>query len=190
MPYTTCPRCGLLQYSAAAWSTQDRCPGCDGFLRSRRDWAMEAPFHSAVRRDLLANATAPGLARRALEVLRAKMDEVTLNTSRLLVSELVANGVEHGPHDNAVIQLRASVGLGRLHVEVSNPGDGVESAACEPEPEGLEHWGLFLVDDLAHRWGAESSPKATSVWFEIDGPWSRADADFSASPALQPALPV
>ena len=176
MPYTTCPRCGLLQYSAAAWSTQDRCPGCDGFLRSRRDWALEAPFHSAVRRDLRANATAPGLARQALEGLRAKMDAVTLNTSRLLVSELVANGVEHGPNGNSFIQLRASVGLG--------------SASCEPQAEGLEHWGLFLVDDLAHRWGAESSPEATSVWFEIDGPWSRADADFSTPALVQPARPV
>jgi anti-sigma regulatory factor (Ser/Thr protein kinase) len=190
VPYTTCPRCGLVQYSAAAWSTQDRCPGCDGCLRSKRDWALEAPFYSAVRRDLHANATAPGLARRALEPLRAKMDEVTLNTGRLLVSELVANGVEHGPGDNGVIQLRASVGLRRLHVEVSNPGDGVDSASCEPQLEGLEHWGLFLVDDLAHRWGAESTPKATSVWFEIDGPWSRSDADFSARPAVEQAARV
>ena len=171
MPYRTCPRCGLVQYSAAAWSTQDRCPGCDGFLRSRRDWAMGAAIDSAVHRDLVANAKAPGAARRALEALRTKMDEGTLRTSRLLVSELVANGVVHGPDDSAVIALRASVGFGRLHVEVANPGDGVGSPSCEPQPDGLEHWGLFLVDDLADRWGAESSPKAVSVWFEIDGGW-------------------
>jgi anti-sigma regulatory factor (Ser/Thr protein kinase) len=175
VPYRTCPRCGLVQYSAAAWSTQDRCPNCDVSLRSRRDWALEAPIYAAVRRALVANPTAPGLARRALEVLRAKMDETALKTSRLLVSELVANGVEHGPDHGAVIELRASVGAGRLHVEVTNPGDGVDTASCEPQPEGLEHWGLYLVDDLADRWGAESSPQATSVWFEIDGPWSRSD---------------
>jgi anti-sigma regulatory factor (Ser/Thr protein kinase) len=168
-----------VQYSAAAWSTQDRCPGCDGFLRSRRDWALGAAIDSAAHWDLPANTTAPEAARRALETLNTKMDEGTLNTSRLLVSELVANGVVHGPSGSAVIQLRASVGVGRLHVEVANPGDGVSSASCEPQPEGLEHWGLYLVDDLADRWGAEASPQAVSVWFEIDG--ARRDSEAGAA---------
>jgi anti-sigma regulatory factor (Ser/Thr protein kinase) len=169
MPYRTCPSCGLEQYSAAAWSTQDRCPSCDGPLRFSRDWAMGAAIDSALHRDLAADAKAPEAARRALETLRPKMDLTTMQTSRLLVSELVANGVEHGPNGTSAITLRASVGSGRLHVEVTNPGDGLGTPSCEPDAEALEHWGLFLVDDLSDRWGAEANPRATSVWFEIDG---------------------
>jgi anti-sigma regulatory factor (Ser/Thr protein kinase) len=138
-------------------------------MRFPRDWALGAAIDSALHRDLAADAKAPEAARRALESLRPKMDLATMQTSRLLVSELVANGVEHGPNGTSVIALRASVGTGRLHVEVTNQGNGVGAPTCEPDSEALDHWGLFLVDDLSDRWGAEATPRATSVWFEIDG---------------------
>jgi len=32
MPYLICPTCRLEAYSAAGYTTTDRCPGCDGSL--------------------------------------------------------------------------------------------------------------------------------------------------------------
>jgi anti-sigma regulatory factor (Ser/Thr protein kinase) len=89
---------------------------------------------------------------------------------RLLVSELVTNAVRHanlGPADAIllVIDLEDSV----LRVEVHDPGGGFVPRAPAPDPARPSGWGLYLVEELADRWGVDSDER-TLVWFEVDRP--------------------
>lgn len=128
---------------------------------------MSAAFGSALYRRFLPNVAAPGAARTALCALGGRVDAGTLDTSQLLVSELITNSVTHGPDGGSAIELRASVRDGRLRVEVADEGEGIDPAAFNGEDDSMLHWGLFLVDRMADRWGTERTPQA-SVWFELD----------------------
>lgn len=120
-----------------------------------------------VRAQLPPDASAPGLARRALEQARDAMDEDALSAARLLVSELVTNCVRHaalGPGEH--IRLEVTVATRGMRVEVADPGPGFEA----PGPAALEDVrgrGLLLVDAVAERWGVVHDG-LTRVWFELD----------------------
>jgi anti-sigma regulatory factor (Ser/Thr protein kinase) len=100
----------------------------------------------------------PARARRVLDRLSGDVDDRSLGNARLLVSELVANAVEHVPADGE-IGVDVTLTGGVLRVEVSDPGGGFA-----PSPAaGL---GLHLVQVLADRWAAEAGG-GHRVWFEI-----------------------
>jgi anti-sigma regulatory factor (Ser/Thr protein kinase) len=86
----------------------------------------------------------------------------------LLLSELVTNAVRHagaGPERPLRVQLqRASQ---RVLVAVADGGPGF--AGNPKPPPGTESggWGLFIVDQVADRWGVERTPSGSRVWFEI-----------------------
>ena len=92
--------------------------------------------------------------------------------AQLLVSELVTNSVRHGglPADASVeFSVRASAET--LMVEVADAGRGFNGtlslprvAAGTASPSG---WGLFLVEQIADRWGAVQQDGETRVWFEL-----------------------
>jgi anti-sigma regulatory factor (Ser/Thr protein kinase) len=87
---------------------------------------------------------------------------------RLLVSELVTNAVRHAnlaPGD--VILLVIDVEDSLLRVEVHDPGGGFIPTAPAPDPARPSGWGLYLVEELADRWGVDSDER-TLVWFELD----------------------
>jgi len=89
---------------------------------------------------------------------------------RLLVSELVTNAVRHAnlaPGD--VILLVIDVEDSVLRVEVHDPGGGFIPRAPAPDPARPSGWGLYLVEELADRWGVDSDER-TLVWFELDRP--------------------
>ena len=89
---------------------------------------------------------------------------------RLLVSELVTNAVRHAnlaPGD--VILLVIDVEDSLLRVEVHDPGGGFIPTAPAPDPARPSGWGLYLVEELADRWGVDSDER-TLVWFELDRP--------------------
>jgi hypothetical protein len=52
-------------------------------------------------------------------------------------------------------------------VEVEDAGRGC-SLPAHPGANGTCGWGLYLVDQLADRWGILSRGP-TTVWFEMDG---------------------
>jgi anti-sigma regulatory factor (Ser/Thr protein kinase) len=86
---------------------------------------------------------------------------------RLIVSELVTNVVRHAALDqDQELELRGELADGCVRVEVSDPGKGFEPAVI-PAPDRASGWGLFLLDQLAHRWGAVRN-EPNVVWFEID----------------------
>ena len=106
-------------------------------------------------------------ARHELDGLAERLDDGQLEKLRLLVSEVVSNGVRHG--DGAgPIELRITIGDSAVRVEVEDPGHGFRPTPETGPVERNEGWGLLLVERLADRWGVVASG-STLVWFELDG---------------------
>jgi anti-sigma regulatory factor (Ser/Thr protein kinase) len=108
-------------------------------------------------------------ARRALERFADDVPERRLRDVRLLVSELVTNAVRHaglasGDRIRLLVQQHETV----LRVEVHDPGVGFEPRAPVPDPARASGWGLYLVDELADRWGMDATRGGTRIWFELD----------------------
>jgi anti-sigma regulatory factor (Ser/Thr protein kinase) len=122
-----------------------------------------------LERELAVTPEAASLARHALDGLGATgFSDGRLRDVRLLVSELVTNAVRHArlaPGD--VIHLIVEIGARALRVEVHDPGGGFVPREPAPDPARPSGWGLYLVDELADRWGVDSD-EATLVWFELD----------------------
>lgn len=144
--------------------------GSDG---SRQVDAVTIDLH------LSSGVEAPAAARHALAELSGTVPGGMLEDLRLLVSELVTNSVRHadqGP--DGWIDLRVSAGGRAVRVEVSDPGPGLREPrpASAPSADRVSGRGLYLVAQIADRWGADREG-CTHVWFEIDrGPGSEAAA--------------
>jgi anti-sigma regulatory factor (Ser/Thr protein kinase) len=108
---------------------------------------------------------APATARRAVGRLDHRLSPRRLADVLLLVSELVTNAVRHAVGER--LRLVVTLEDGRLRVEVHDPGGGFKPQAPALDPARPSGWGLFLVDELADRWGVDAAPR-TRVWFEMD----------------------
>ncbi|MEA2385587.1 MAG: hypothetical protein QOH72_5558 [Solirubrobacteraceae bacterium] len=113
---------------------------------------------------------APAIARAAVEALPAgSLDAPLAHTARLLASEIVTNSVIHGgTGEDDWISLDVALSPAGLRVEVTDHGPGFAPVASRPDPDDPGGRGLFLVDELADRWG--SADGGTRVWFEVDRP--------------------
>jgi anti-sigma regulatory factor (Ser/Thr protein kinase) len=114
-------------------------------------------------------------ARHAVAGLRPFLDADVRENAELLVSELVTNSIRHADlaePDTVEIKLEASNEA--VLVEVADCGRGFGGrrpgpsarAAQAAEPERTSGWGLFLVDQIASRWGIVEAGE-TRVWFEL-----------------------
>ena len=122
-----------------------------------------------VERRLSAAPEAAAEARRALDDLGGELPGGRMRDVRLLVSELVTNAVRHADlAGEDVIELVIELADHRLRVEVHDPGGGFVPSAPSPDPARPSGWGLYLVAELADRWGVDSD-ETTLVWFELDG---------------------
>ena len=105
-------------------------------------------------------------ARQALDGLAGLVDRPVWEDLRLLVTELVTNGVRHGSERGSLgvaVRLADEV----VRVEVSDSGRGFSPpSAPMPRGDGTGGWGLQLVDRVASSWGVEVND-ATCVWFEL-----------------------
>jgi anti-sigma regulatory factor (Ser/Thr protein kinase) len=133
--------------------------------------ASEADMHSSEPGSGVAFSLNGGLdacseARRS--VLAAALPASARDDVLLLVSELVTNAVRHahvGPDRSLRVELKQWPG--RLRVEVASPGDGFVHKPVPPSSDGTGGWGLFLVDQIAYRWGITDGTGGTCVWFEL-----------------------
>ena len=120
-------------------------------------------------KEVLPKATSSSAeARRALDRLAGSIDEERLANARLLVSELIANAIEHVDEEGE-IELRIVVSDEALRIEVLDPGPGfspVPRRAGDPKDSG---WGLHFLAQLADRWAVDEDGRAR-VWFEL---WAR-----------------
>ena len=120
--------------------------------------------------DLPCEPSSVGLARDAVDQLGDTVSDRRRGDLRLLISEVVTNAVRHaGMHRGDSIRLVISDSDGgRVRVEVSDSGKGFTPVRRDPDLERPGGWGLYLVEELADRWGVESTGR-TLVWFELAG---------------------
>jgi anti-sigma regulatory factor (Ser/Thr protein kinase) len=143
---------------------KERPAGLGRFGRQHTEPVVSALF--------LAEAESAPRARRALERLEPLMSWPTYADLRLLVSELVANSVEHsGANPDDLIGLEVHVRDERLLVEVTDPGPGFDLPyRPTSQPWEAEYGrGLLIVDSLAQSWGVAHGERS-SVWFELAVP--------------------
>jgi anti-sigma regulatory factor (Ser/Thr protein kinase) len=144
----------------------------DGFL-ANGTWQASIVQHEQI--DLPGGVRAPQWARRAIEQhFAATVDGDMLASIELLATELVSNAVRHGGADDGqtvVLHLAASPHC--LRVEVCDPGRGFEPG--RPAPYGEGGYGLFLVNEVANRWGV-SHGDGNCAWFELELPGPAAEA--------------
>jgi anti-sigma regulatory factor (Ser/Thr protein kinase) len=110
-------------------------------------------------------AVSAALARRALDRLAGEVDRRRIEDAQLLVSELIANAVEHVEEDGS-IELRVDNDAERLRVEVRDPGHGFIADPRRPGELAESGWGLHFVSRIADRWAAETDGSGR-VWFEL-----------------------
>ena len=122
---------------------------------------------------LVALPTAATTARtEATERLAAQLGKRVLEDVRLLVTELITNALRHGALSvGDRVSVKASVDAGVVRIEVRDPGRDGQVAPREPGPRG-GGYGLFLVDQLAKRWGVDRR-NGTTVWCELAPEGSR-----------------
>lgn len=133
-------------------------------LPLRRDHAL-SPSERGFQIRIGGDELAPRQARRQVAALSSKVDRSVLDTTQLLVTELVTNSVRHAGAD--AVDLAVSVDPTRVRVEVKNPGAPFEPRAREEAEEPNPGWGLFLVDELSDAWGVQGGPGRQRVWFEL-----------------------
>jgi serine/threonine-protein kinase RsbW len=135
----------------------------------RRGHARRRGVGLTVELELEGTPDAAAAARRALDRFADHMPERRMRDVRLLVSELVTNAVRHaGLSEEDRIRLIVALGGGALRVEVHDPGQGFEPRPPAPDPARTSGWGLYLVAELADRWGVEGTAPGTRIWFELD----------------------
>jgi anti-sigma regulatory factor (Ser/Thr protein kinase) len=104
----------------------------------------------------------PAQARRIIaEELASRLPDRAIDDIKLMVSELVTNGIVHGARGNdAPVMLDLCIN-GDVRCGVLDEGPGL--AARVARGGG---WGLRVVEHLADRWGMERSATRNKVWFE------------------------
>jgi anti-sigma regulatory factor (Ser/Thr protein kinase) len=108
---------------------------------------------------------APAQARATLDVFDRILARGLLEDLQLVVSELVTNSVKFGPRRPVTLSLQVDAD-GVVRGEVMDRGDGAAARPeMSPEPSLAGGWGLYLVDQVARRWGVREG--STHVWFEL-----------------------
>jgi anti-sigma regulatory factor (Ser/Thr protein kinase) len=113
---------------------------------------------------------AASAARHSLHELSGMLSSDLIEDIRLLLSELVTNSVRHANMPSeAWISVEIEVDADSVRVEVGDGGPGFEPPVTVPTFYQTSGWGLYLVGQIATRWGVLRD-RGTRVWFEIDRP--------------------
>jgi anti-sigma regulatory factor (Ser/Thr protein kinase) len=127
---------------------------------------LEPPVSTELTLRLSPGPEAIPAARKALDGFDGLIDRTVWEDLRLLVTELVTNGVRHGSQRGAV-EVAVALNDEKVRVEVSDAGRGFDPPdAPMPRRDGTGGWGLQLVDRVASTWGVNVND-GTCVWFEL-----------------------
>ncbi|HEX6651269.1 MAG TPA: ATP-binding protein [Thermoleophilaceae bacterium] len=137
------------------------------------------------RRSFRPELGAAAEARRELEDLFPAVDDDLLDRSRLVLTEVITNSVKHARlTPSQPIDVQAALLTAVLRIEVTDDGIGFLPPATSPERgSAAGGWGLWLIDQLADRWGVDCS-HSTRVWVEFDR--GRSTAPRVTAPAAGP----
>ena len=128
---------------------------------------LEPPVSTELTLRLNPGPQAIPAARKALDGLAGLVDRPVWEDLRLLVTELVTNGVRHGGSQRGPLGVAVRLADEKVRVEVSDSGRGFSPpSAPMPRGDGSGGWGLQLVDRVASSWGVEVDD-STCVWFEL-----------------------
>lgn len=104
-----------------------------------------------------------------------RVDDRTLDEAVQVVSELVANAVQHaGPMPGDVLRVHWTLRKGVVEVDVTDGGSD-----STPQPVRITPWqtrgrGLRIVRAYAHEWGYLDQPNGSrTVWAALGGPSRR-----------------
>ena len=123
----------------------------------------------SARRSLAPDRDAAAAARRVLDGFRGQLEEDVIDRSALVATEVVTNSVTHAGLTAAQpIELNIQVLPGCLRTEVMDEGAaGFDPDVTLPYPGQDSGRGLWMVDQLADRWGVDLID-STRVWCEFD----------------------
>ena len=124
------------------------------------------PAAGAFRKELAADVNAPEIARTALVVTAAGVNESILDRAELLTSELVTDAVERS---DGSLWLAITLHPDLLRVEVAAESGGVDQQRRPPRDKRAG-WSMAITSELASRWGAGWESDLYVSWFEIDLP--------------------
>jgi len=112
---------------------------------------------------------AASIARRSVTSIEAGLPLGVRHRVALMLSELVANAVQHGgAGPGEVVEVRVRSSPRQVRVEVIDPG----RRRAEP-PRRIQHpdggYGLVLIEHMASNWGRQATTDGGSLaWFELD----------------------
>jgi PAS domain S-box-containing protein len=113
-----------------------------------------------------------GYVRRVVDELADDLPASSFADAKLLVCELVTNAITHAPTNKITVELLRTRLTFRATVGDEGDGFDVERPVPPPQPEASSGYGLYLIEQLAHRFGVARGG-LSRVWFEL----SLSDAD-------------
>ena len=101
---------------------------------------------------------------------RTALGRDTVDTAALLTSELVTNAMLHTSSGGSqgTVTIVVIDGPDGLMVEVIDDGSPDRGPEVQGDRYASQGHGLFLVEQLASRWGYLPDAAGTTVWFELD----------------------
>jgi RNA polymerase sigma-B factor len=110
-----------------------------------------------------ADVDAVPAARRALESV-VRLDPVCLAEAHVMVSELMANALDHGElGESDEILMLVDQDPARVRVSITHP------APAQPETDRMG-MGLTVVERISRRWALSCTDGTFEVWFEVRAP--------------------
>ena len=133
-----------------------------------RSMILEGDEQELGRRELPGSSLAPSVARSFIEetLNRYHLDEV-LEAALLLTSEAVTNAVTHA-HTSSTLSVRIIGDV--IRISVTDMGHGRIVVRTAPPQESGGGRGLFIIDQMALRWGTQHTDWGTEIWFDLPQP--------------------
>ncbi|WP_171163417.1 ATP-binding protein [Streptomyces sp. I05A-00742] len=134
------------------------------------------PAHAICAISLPASPRSVAAARRFSRRLLAEwgLDELT-DDAALLLSELVTNAIVHVPEGSGDVELSLSRTPGHVVAQVTDRGGALPP--CSLSGQDSENGrGMWLVEQIADRWGHHASAAGKTVWFALPLPGAPATA--------------
>ena len=108
-------------------------------------------------------SSAAAARRFAATTLRSWGRDDLIESTELLLSELVVNAVLHAA---SAVTVELHLRPGSLRVEVTD-ASATPPAPRPVDPVAVTGRGLLIVDALATSWGVDPAPPGKVVWFEL-----------------------